>query len=247
VNDRGTSGLIEIRHVDGSTRAAYNEIYGDVGIKHPDWLWTWLLELIGAREGMRLLDVACGEGQLLRFALQRGMEAHGVDLSDVALLSARAGAPGATVATANGEALPYPDGFFDRVTNLGSLEHYEDPVQGAAEMARVVRPDGLVCLHVPNTFGLRWSVLHAWRHGDVHDDGQPIQRYGTRRQWEQVLAEGGLRVERVLGYDEPADLPQTPSEWLALPLHPSRMLIPLTRWLPVDMASIFLFLCRRIG
>lgn len=247
VDDVGTSGLIEIRHVAGSTRAAYNEIYDDVGIRHPDWLWTWQLDLVGAEAGMRLLDVACGEGQLLRHALLRGLEAHGVDLSDVALRSARAGAPGATVATANGESLPYPDDYFDIVTNLGSLEHYEDPVRGAAEMARVVRPDGLVCLHVPNTFGLRWNVLHAWRHGDVHDDGQPIQRYGTRRQWERVLEAGGLQVERVLGYDEPSDWPQSPGEWLALPLHPSRMLIPLTSKLPVDMASIFMFLCRKAG
>ena len=245
MGDERAAGLIEIRHVPGSTRAAYNEIYDDVGIRHPDWLWTWLLDLAGAEPGMRLLDVACGEGQLLRFALQRGLEAHGVDLSDVALQAAIADAPGAVVATADGEMLPYPDDYFDRVTNMGSLEHYDDPVQGAAEMARVVRPDGLVLLHVPNTFGLRWNVLHAWRHGDVHDDGQPIQRYGTRRQWERVLAEGGLRVERVMGYDEPADMPQSPAEWLALPRHPSRLLIPLTRFLPPDMASIFMFVCRK--
>jgi SAM-dependent methyltransferase len=170
---------------------------------------------------------------------------YGVDLSEVALAKARADAPGAVVITANGEALPYPGDRFDRVTNMGSLEHYEDPVRGAAEMARVVKPDGRVCLHVPNTFGLRWNVLHAWRHGDVHDDGQPIQRYGTRAQWTGVLEAGGLQVERVLGYDEVAALPATPSEWWGLLRHPSRILGPATRFLPVDMAGIFLFVCRK--
>lgn len=240
-----TSPMIEFRHVPGGTRAAYNAIYADVGIQHPEWLWPWLLDLVDARPGMRLLDVACGEGDLLRFALARGMEAHGVDLSEVALAKAWRSAPGAVVATANGEALPYPNDHFDRITNMGSLEHYEDPLRGTVEMARVVKPSGLVCLHVPNTFGLRWSVMHAWRHGDAQDDGQPIQRYATRRQWERLLSAGGLRVERVLGYEEPADWPATPLEWMGLVRHPSRWLIPLARWLPVDMASIFMFVCRK--
>jgi hypothetical protein len=112
-------------------------------------------------------------------------------------------------------------------------------------MARVVKDDGLVCLHVPNTFGLRWSVMHAWRRGDVHDDGQPIQRYGTRAQWTRLLQAGGLEVERVLGYEEAADWPQAPVDWLGLVRHPSRLMIPAVRFLPVDMASMFLFLCRK--
>lgn len=238
-------GMIEIRHVPGSTRAAYNDIYDAVGIRHPDALWEWLLGVVDARPGMRLLDVACGEGQLVRLALRRGIEAHGVDLSEVALAKARREAPSAVLSTANGETLPYPDEAFDRVTNMGSLEHYEDPVRGAAEMARVVKTDGRVCLHVPNTFGLRWNVLYAWRHGDVHDDGQPIQRYGTRAQWTRVLEAGGLAVERVLGYDEAAPLPRTVDGWFGMVRHPSRCLGPATRFLPVDMAGIFLFVCRK--
>jgi len=246
-DDELTAGMVEIRHVEGGTRSAYDEIYADVGIRHPDALWLWLLRLIDVQPGMRLLDVACGEGQLLRFATMMGVEAHGVDLSHVALVPARLGSPGALAAVADGEALPYPDAYFDRVTNMGSLEHYEDPARGAAEMARVLKPDGLVCLHVPNTFGLRWNVMHAWRRGDVHDDGQPIQRYGTRAQWTRLLAAGGLSVERVLGYEEAADWPQRPADWLGLVRHPSRVLIPAARFLPVDMASIFLFLCRKAG
>lgn len=238
--------MIEIRHVAGDTRAAYDEIYSGPGIRHPEWLWPWLLDLIEARPGMRLLDVACGEGQLLRRAASRGIEAHGVDLSAVALSRAADGLAEGVLCVADGEALPYADGVFDRVTNLGSLEHYRDPLLGAREMARVARADGLVCLHVPNAFGLRWSVLHAWRHGDVHDDGQPIQRYGTRGQWTRLLEAGGLVVERVLPFDEPADLPSRRADWpRLLTRHPSRALIPATRFLPVDMASIFLFLCRK--
>jgi SAM-dependent methyltransferase len=240
-----TRGMVEIRHVPGSTRAAYNRIYAGPGISHPDWLWPWLLDLVAARPGMRLLDVACGEGQLLRTAGRLGLEAHGVDLSELALGRA-SGQPGVHVAVGNGESLPYPDGCFDRVMNLGSLEHYEDPLAGAREMARVLSPHGLVCLHVPNTFGLRWSVLFAWTHGDVHDDGQPIQRYGTRLQWTRLLEAGSLAVERVIAFDEPADRPPRARDWPGLVMrHPSRALVPASRLLPVDLASLFLFVCRK--
>lgn len=235
-----SAGLIAFRHVPGGTRAAYEQIYAGPGIRHPDRLWDWILDLVEARPGMRLLDVACGEAQLVARAEARGLRAQGVDLSATALRAA----PGRALAVSDGERLPYPDGGFDLVTNMGSLEHYEDPVAGAAEMARVVRPGGLVCLHVPNTYGLRWAVAHAWRHGDVQDDGQPIQRYGTRGQWTRLLRAGGLEVERVLGYEEMAHAPRGLRGWAGALRHPSRLLVPLADRLPVDMASILLFLCR---
>ncbi len=242
-----TEGMIEFRHVAGTTRAAYNDIYGGVGIRHPERMWAWVLDVLDVEPGDRLLDVACGEAQMVAAAAARGLEAHGVDLSDVALKvgRARAGRGDLGLAAANGEALPYPDGCFDFVTNLGSLEHYDNPVAGAAEMARVAAADGLVLLHVPNAFGLRWNVLHAWRHGDVHDDGQPIQRYATRAQWTRVLEAGGLEVVRVLGYEEMAHRPVGLVGWLGALRHPSRLLVPLAAHLPVDMASIFVFICRK--
>lgn len=255
-----TAGMIEFRHVAGTTRSAYNDIYAAEGIRHPERMWEWVLDVLAVRAGHSLLDVACGEAQMVAHAAARGLEAHGVDLSDVALKVGRrrmahraataadgspSTAPSIMLAAANGEALPYPDDTFDYVTNLGSLEHYEDPVRGAAEMARVVADDGIVLLHVPNAFGLRWNVLHAWRHGDVHDDGQPIQRYATRAQWTRVLEAGGLEVVRVLGYEEMAHQPVGLAGWLGVLRHPSRLLVPLAGLLPVDMASIFVFLCRK--
>jgi len=240
-----TAGIVAFRHVPGTTRAAYNRIYRGEGIRHPDRFWRWILDLVEAVPGQRLLDVACGEGQLVHHAAARGLDAHGVDLSDVALAIGRRASPAAPFAVANGEALPYADAAFDVVTNMGSLEHYEDPVAGAAEMARVVTADGRVCLHVPNLFGLRWNVAHGWRRGDVPDDGQPIQRYGSRAQWTRVLAAGGLEVERVLGLEETMFDPVDARALLGMAAHPTRLFVPLMRWMPVDMSSILVFVCRK--
>ncbi len=43
---------------------------------------------------------------------------------------------------AGAEALPFPDGSFDRVWTIHSFHHWEDPARGIAEARRVLRPDG---------------------------------------------------------------------------------------------------------
>lgn len=246
-DDDFTRGMVEIRHVASpdDTRAAYDALYAEHGIANLVRHYRRLLDWADARPGLRLLDVACGEAGLLHAARARGLAVHGVDLSAVALARGRRGLPAGALVAADGEALPFADGCFDRVTSIGSLEHYERPVHGVREMARVLAPGGLALVLVPNTFGLRWNVLYAWSHGDVHDDGQPIQRYATRRQWERVLDAGGLVVARTFGCEKHDDLPSRLSEWWRVVRHPSRLLVPLAPWIPVDMASMFVFVCRK--
>jgi len=242
-----TRGMIEIRHAEdrAGRQSEYDRLYTEHTIGNLVRHYRHLLDLVDGRPGMRLLDVACGEAGLLRAAARRGLAVQGIDLSQVALASGSQALPPGALAVADGEALPFPDARFDRLTNIGSLEHYADPLAGAAEMARVLAPGGRAVILVPNTFGLRWNVLHAWRTGDVHDDGQPLQRYGTRGQWQRLLEAGGLTVDRVLGYEKEDDLPGRARELHHLARHPSRLLIPLARWLPADMASMLIFLCRK--
>jgi SAM-dependent methyltransferase len=236
-----TDGLLVIRHSAMPDRA-YDRIYAGEGIRQPSSFDDWLLDLIDARPGMSFLDVACGEAQLPRQAASCRMEAHGVDYSRVALRRGGSSRQGLLLAAADGEALPYADESFDRVASIGSLEHYERPLQGARELSRVLKADGVAAVLLPNSFGLRWNVLYTWRHGDIHDDGQPLQRYGTRRQWEKLLEAGGLSVRQTVGYEGVAEQAGGLSAMLR---HPSRFLIPLSGLLPVNMASMFVFVCRK--
>lgn len=240
------AGMIELRHVaDDQARAAYDALYAQAGIQNLVGHLGWLLDQVEARPGMRLLDVACGEGELVRLARRRGLAAQGVDLSQVALSHGRDGlAPGVLVA-ADGTALPFPDGHFQRLTSVGSLEHYADMPAGLREMARVLDPDGQALILVPNSFGLRWNVLHVWRTGDVHDDGQPIQRYGTRRQWQRLIEASGLQVLRCVGSEGAEGAALGGKDLPGLLRHPSRLLGLAASRLPVDLASMLVFLCRR--
>ncbi len=241
--------MFEIRHEhiseDYTTRDAYNDIYAGEGILHRDSLYLWLVNLLKPEAGKTLLDIAAGEGRLAVLAQQRGLKAMATDFSLEGLYKGRRASPASGWFTADGECLPLRDGAADYITHVGSLEHYLHPEQGAREIARVLKPEGRACILVPNAFGLFGNVLYALRRGDIFDDGQPLQRYGTRVAWERILNAAGLRIEAVHGYGE-VPWPLTRQDWrwlLARPVKIVRYLV--TRLVPLNLSNHFVFLCRR--
>jgi SAM-dependent methyltransferase len=238
--------LIEIRYVGDAQalRSAYEGIYTSEGICHSDSFYRWILGLVQPERGKRLLDIACGQGRLPILATGLGIEAHGMDLSAQAL---RFGlGQEAHLVTANGQRLPYPDEAFDYVTNIGSLEHYADPAAGAREMARVLCDGGLACVLLPNTFSLLGNMLYAWHNGRTADDGQPIQRYAARYEWEDLLLAGGLSVRRTVKYE--CERPRTLPDLRRVVRRPKAVLrLLLSPFVPLNLANSFVYLCRKGG
>ena len=101
-----------------------------------------LLEVSGARAGMRLLDVCCGPGYGAGEAAARGLEAVGVDLAPAMVADAARRYPQATFRDGDAEALPFDDASFDVVTCAFGLLHLPEPEKGIAEAFRVLRPGG---------------------------------------------------------------------------------------------------------
>jgi len=100
--------------------------------------------------GARLLDVGCGAGQLALIAARAGARVTGCDIATNWLEKARerAAAEGLEVTFEEGdaEALPYQDGEFDAVVSLVGAMFAPRPDLVAAELARVVRPGGLIAM-----------------------------------------------------------------------------------------------------
>ena len=99
---------------------------------------------------LRLLDVACGTGHLLRMlgAALPQARLFGVDLSPHYISRARALLPrelDVSLVCENAERLPFPDASFDAVTSVFLLHELPSDVRARilAEIARVVRPGGL--------------------------------------------------------------------------------------------------------
>jgi SAM-dependent methyltransferase len=244
--------MIEINLEQLSTAAgsqrAYDRLYGrsfsgvSTGQMHSRYIW--LVSLLRARPGQRLLDVSCGNGYLLSAALRKQLEVWGLELSEVGLKQAGEMSSGASLICGNAELLPFAAHSFDYVTNIGSLEHYLHPATSVAEMARVLRPRGLALILVPNAYGLLGNIQHVWRHGDVFVDVQPLQRYATRGWWTRLLEENGLSVLRTLRYER--ELPRTREDIRWHLAHPAKLLRALLGPLvPLNLTDSFVFLCTR--
>ena len=95
--------------------------------------------------GTRLLDVAIGDGRNMPL-IPRDCQVFGVDISRVLLEKCQRDYADREIHLIVGEAesLPFPDSTFDNLFSVGALNHVNDPGQALREMARVVKPDGMV-------------------------------------------------------------------------------------------------------
>jgi SAM-dependent methyltransferase len=139
--------------------------------------------------GRRLLDVGCATGDLLQAGRDEGFEVEGVELSTWSCEIARG--RGFTVHQEPLSAFAGHGGErFDVVTLIGVIEHFPDPRAEMENIAKLLRPGGLVVLWTGDAsswlarlLGRRWWY---WQ-------GQHIQ-YFT----EQSLT----RVARMTGFDQ---------------------------------------------
>lgn len=225
-----------------SALGQYETYYSTPGfLRETDAFYRWILDRLGARQG-KLLDVACGEGHMVAWAQRRGLAGHGLDFSATAIRTAHRSSPASAVLVGNGEALPFADGVFDFVTNLGSLEHFDDPGQGLREMRRVLHPGGGLGLLVPNSYYLLDIVWHVWRRGYPVSHSQTIERFATAGQWRDLIHNSGLRIVRAYKYN--LCFPQTLHDLGWYGRHPRKLVFPLMAPLtPFNLSYSFLFVC----
>ena len=120
----------------------------------------------GLAPGARVLDVGCGRGVTLAGLADRGLEAHGFEISAEA---AQGADPRAHVRIAASlEEAEYPDAHFDAVVVWHVLEHVRDPRRTLETVRRIARPGARLVVAVPNLSSpqARWAGT-AWFHLDL--------------------------------------------------------------------------------
>ncbi|MFM1922157.1 MAG: hypothetical protein RLZZ303_3791 [Candidatus Hydrogenedentota bacterium] len=115
--------------------------------------------------GQRVLEVGVGAGTDFLQWVRAGAEAHGVDLTEEAVLHARRrlevyGLQAADLRVADAEALPYPDAYFDLVYSWGVIHHSPSTVRALAELVRVTRPGGEIKAMIYNRHSLH--ACYRW-------------------------------------------------------------------------------------
>jgi SAM-dependent methyltransferase len=140
----------------------------DDGAAYERYMGKWsqlageiFLDWVAPEVGLRWIDVGCGNGAFTEMIVERCSPAsvHGVDPSEGQLAYARTRAASRLADFLKGDAmaLPFDDRAFDAAVMPLVIFFVPDPVKGVAEMARVVRPGGLV-------------TAYAW---DLPGDGFP--------------------------------------------------------------------------
>jgi SAM-dependent methyltransferase len=100
----------------------------------------------------RILDVGCGQGfESARF-LSPDRQVVGADYSAdaVSVAASHYAADGLRVAQTNALELGFAGGSFDGACSSHLIEHFTDPEPHVAELARVIKADGVVCILTPN-------------------------------------------------------------------------------------------------
>jgi len=98
----------------------------------------------------RVLDVGCGDGSLTLLVRGGRCFVAGVDRDAARLRDARRKGVAVACADLDVTALPYSDGAFGAVACLDVVEHVLDPGRLLGEIARVLRPGGVLVLTTPN-------------------------------------------------------------------------------------------------
>lgn len=123
------------------------------------------------KQSGRVLDIGCAAGTfLLGMRRQGDWQTYGVELTDAVARIARE-RHGLDVFTGTLEEAAYPAAFFDAITLWDVLEHLHDPAASLREIGRILKPDGVLVIRVPNLaswdavfFGRTWAGLDAPRH-----------------------------------------------------------------------------------
>ncbi len=146
------------------------------------------------------LEVGCGSGVDSAYLTNFGFIAVGMDYSMSALTRFARSNPGHKIHRVAGDtfAIPFGSNSFDLVFSQGLMEHFRDMRPALREQIRVLKPGGLICVDVPQTWNLatlykRWHIMRGtWFAG--------WETNYSLEELEGLLKECGLRVVDSYGW-----------------------------------------------
>ncbi|OLF15077.1 hypothetical protein BU204_23715 [Actinophytocola xanthii] len=203
--------------IDGLARGAREQDWPPL----PEWehrpLHRAVLGALGPVDGLRLLDVGCGVGLLLRSAESRGALVAGVDSAVESLEIARWALPEVDLRVGDATAVPFPDAAFDVVTASTAVPPGgRDRVAVLAELARVTRAGGRVAVGGWAHPAGCWAQEFGSRLRRLAPDGPLTTGTGAEPGLAGDLSAAGLTVLGGGELDCPAVYPTRGAMWAAM-------------------------------
>jgi len=125
------------------------------GAKGEIWIEHWHRYHFASRwaAGRVVLDVACGEGYGTALLSRTARHVTGVDISEQAIdhaTRAYAGLPNVAFKCGSCTRIALPDASVDLAVSFETVEHITEQKEFLAELARVLKPDGVLLMSCPN-------------------------------------------------------------------------------------------------
>jgi SAM-dependent methyltransferase len=160
-----------------------------------------LVDRLEIQAGERVLDVACGTGNVSLPAAATGADVTGVDISPKLLEDARRNAAnaGVEIEFVEGDAqdMPFEDDSFDVVASTFGCMFAPDHAKTAAEMVRVLKPGGRfgIAAWMPQGNLGRFFLTIAKYAPPPPEGFQPPPLWGLRDHVTEIFAPTGAELE----------------------------------------------------
>ncbi len=154
-------------------------------------------------EGSRVLDLGCGDGELLALLKERrGCSGYGIEIADANVLACvQRGVSVIQLNLEEGLAL-FEDASFDVVLQLDTLQHVRNTQKLLRETARVGRI-GIVSFpnfaHWPNRWRVATGRMPISRALPYRWFDTPNMRFGTHADFAELAQDSGLHVTDSFG------------------------------------------------
>lgn len=168
--------------------------------------WTFAVDQIAAES--TVLDAACGDGVLGKFLIeQKNCKVYGIDVADYAMSIAQDRGVITCKCDISTDTFPFDDETFDAVVMSCCIEHIMDPIHAIKEAKRVLKPQGLIIVTLPNVTYLPnrlWFLIGKVSPELLHTnpgEGMHLQFYNYSNEFEdRVLSKlKGLKIKKKKG------------------------------------------------
>lgn len=143
------------------------------------------------KKNAAVLEIGCAYGYLSR-RLEADYRTYGLDISSHAIKVARTIAPKTKFYVMGAEKMRLNKGTFAIIFCMDVLEHLKTPSKCVAECARLLLPNGLLVVSVPNTASLLKRLKGKDWFG--YSDKTHVSLLSPK-EWERMFREGGFDVK----------------------------------------------------
>jgi len=159
------------------------------------------------------LDVGCGLGDLLQFAIADGWQVYGTEISPKAVLQAQENIR-EQILVGDILSLDLPEAHFDLITIYHVIEHLIDPIPTLKKLQKLLSPEGILFIETPNLDSLgskirgkNWSNIVPPEHINYYSS-QSLANSLTIAGFDnfKLFTNAPYKIESVSNWSEPLQM-----------------------------------------